>query len=99
MSLFFCICQGKWDALQLWPFGHVVTFTLMDQNEHPEDRQHHSQTLATNPCKENRVFLGRPVGVRNAFIGTSLCCGLLVRRYSHTCDISDPSLRYIRIRR
>ena len=32
ISLFFVVCQGKYDALLPWPFKRTVTLTILDQN-------------------------------------------------------------------
>lgn len=70
MSLFVCICKGEYDALLSWPFAHRVTFTLIDQCQDPEARRNVTYSVKPNTCKENKPFLGRPVGERNASFGT-----------------------------
>jgi len=69
MSLFICVCKGEFDSLLSWPFSHKITFTLLDQNENVEARRHVTYTIKPNTCKENRPFLGRPTGDRNASLG------------------------------
>ncbi|XP_013420704.1 TNF receptor-associated factor 4 [Lingula anatina] len=69
MSLFACICKGESDALLSWPFSHRVTFTLMDQCEDPAARRNVTYTVKPNTCKDNKPFLGRPSGDRNASFG------------------------------
>ena len=69
MSVFVCICRGDYDALLVWPFGHRITFTLIDQCQDPEARRNVTYTIRPNTCQENRPFLGRPTGERNASFG------------------------------
>ena len=70
MSIFICICRGEYDALLPWPFCHRCTFTLIDQCQDPAARRNVSYTIKPNVCKENKPFLGRPMGERNASFGT-----------------------------
>lgn len=69
MSVFICICRGEYDALLSWPFSHRVTFTLLDQCQDPAGRKNITYSVKPNTCKENRPFLGRPTGDRNASFG------------------------------
>ncbi|XP_060586823.1 TNF receptor-associated factor 4-like [Ruditapes philippinarum] len=69
LSIFICICSGEYDPLLLWPFGHTVTFTLIDQCQDPEARRNVSYIIQPNTIKDNKPFLGRPVGERNASFG------------------------------
>ncbi|XP_071944077.1 TNF receptor-associated factor 4-like [Antedon mediterranea] len=71
MSVFICICRGKYDALLPFPFTHRVTFFLIDQCEDPQARRNISYSIKPVPCKENRMFLGRPQNERNHSFGTS----------------------------
>ncbi|KAJ8043386.1 TNF receptor-associated factor 4 [Holothuria leucospilota] len=70
VSVFICICRGEYDALLPWPFSHRCTFTLIDQCQDPSARRNISYTIKPNACKDNKPFLGRPVGDRNASFGT-----------------------------
>ncbi|XP_071486784.1 TNF receptor-associated factor 4-like [Diadema antillarum] len=70
MSIFVCINRGEYDALLPWPFSHRITFTLIDQCQDPTARRNISYNIKPNPCKENKPFLGRPLGERNASFGT-----------------------------
>ncbi|XP_033102352.1 TNF receptor-associated factor 4-like [Anneissia japonica] len=70
MSVFICICRGEYDALVPYPFTHRVTFSLIDQCQDPKARRNISYSIKPNPCKENKPFLGRPQGERNASFGT-----------------------------
>ena len=69
MSLFICIMKGEYDALLPWPFHHRVTFTLIDQCQDPSARRNITYSVKPNICKENKPFLGRPIGDRNASFG------------------------------
>ena len=69
MSVFVCICKGEFDSLLEWPFNHKISLTLLDQCENMESRQHVTYVVKPNPCKENKPFLGRPTGDRNASFG------------------------------
>uniref|UniRef100_A0A1I8FJ31 TRAF-type domain-containing protein n=1 Tax=Macrostomum lignano TaxID=282301 RepID=A0A1I8FJ31_9PLAT len=62
MSVFLSICKSENDPLLIWPFGHRVTIWLLDQCEDVKARRHISYSLKPNTCKENRPFLGRPIG-------------------------------------
>ncbi|XP_077995572.1 TNF receptor-associated factor 4-like [Glandiceps talaboti] len=70
MSVFVCICRGEYDALLPWPFSHRIVFTLIDQCQDPNARRNLSYQVKPNICKENKPFLGRPSGERNASFGT-----------------------------
>uniref|UniRef100_A0A1I8F7W7 MATH domain-containing protein n=1 Tax=Macrostomum lignano TaxID=282301 RepID=A0A1I8F7W7_9PLAT len=73
MSLFVCICKGDNDPLLAWPFAYKITFHLIDQCEDVAARRNIVYVVKPNTCKENRPFLGRPVGERNAsFRGGSI---------------------------
>jgi len=78
MSLYLCLCQGEYDALLSWPFSHRITFTLLDQCQDPAGRKNVTYTLKPNTCKENRPFLSRPTGERNASFGAQKFCELHV---------------------
>lgn len=78
LSVFVCICKGEYDALLLWPFSHRVTFTLVDQCQDPEARRNVTYSVKPNTCKENKAFLGRPSGERNASFGAQKFCDLAV---------------------
>ena len=78
LSVFVCICKGEYDALLLWPFSHRVTFTLIDQCQDPEARRNVTYSVKPNTCKENKAFLGRPSGERNASFGAQKFCDLAV---------------------
>ncbi|XP_052248428.1 TNF receptor-associated factor 4-like isoform X2 [Dreissena polymorpha] len=69
LSIFVCICKGEYDPLLLWPFRHRVTFTLIDQCQDPDARRNISYNIQPNTIKDNKPFLGRPVGERNASFG------------------------------
>lgn len=69
MSVFLTILRSEWDALLPWPFSCPVTFTLMEQKVEATARLNVTQTVKPNTCKENRPFLGRPVGERNPSFG------------------------------
>ena len=76
MSIFLCICKGEYDALLQWPFSHRITFTLVDQSLDPGSRRNVSYSIKPNTCKENKPFLGRPLGERNASFGAQKFCEL-----------------------
>ena len=53
----------------VWPFSHRITFTLLDQCADTQLRRHLISIFKPNPCKENGVFLDRPIANRNASFG------------------------------
>lgn len=69
LSIFICICRGEHDALLTWPFVHRISFSLVDQCQDPKARRNVSYTIKPNIIKNNKAFLGRPVGERNASFG------------------------------
>ncbi|XP_052799369.1 TNF receptor-associated factor 4-like [Mya arenaria] len=69
LSIFVCICKGEYDPLLLWPFRHRVNFTMVDQCQDPDARRNVSYVIQPNTIKDNKPFLGRPVGERNASFG------------------------------
>ncbi|XP_014664945.1 PREDICTED: TNF receptor-associated factor 4-like [Priapulus caudatus] len=74
VSVFICLCKGDYDSLNAWPFGHKVTFTMIDQCEDPNARKNIVFTVRPNAIKENQAFLGRPIAERNASFGTQKFC-------------------------
>ena len=76
MSVFCGILRGDYDALLTWPFGHRVTFSLLDQCQDPAARKNITYTVKPNAIKENRAFLGRPTTDRNASFGAQKFCEL-----------------------
>ncbi|XP_061197989.1 TNF receptor-associated factor 4-like [Saccostrea echinata] len=69
LSIFICICKGEYDALLTWPFCHRIYFTLVDQCQDPAARRNVTYTIKPNTIKDNKAFLGRPIGERNASFG------------------------------
>ncbi|CAF1277098.1 unnamed protein product, partial [Didymodactylos carnosus] len=69
LSLFICVCRGEYDSLLVWPFSHRVKLSLLDQCEDPDNCRHINYFVKPNICKENKPFLGRPIGERNASFG------------------------------
>lgn len=39
LSLFIRVMRGKYDAILPWPFKRIVKFTLIDQQEDPDERE------------------------------------------------------------
>lgn len=60
---------GPYDALLKWPFECRVSFTLLDQNQDPDNRKHINFSIKPSPCPENDPFLGRPKIEKNASFG------------------------------
>lgn len=52
-----------------WPFDYRITFTLLDQNEHLNERKHIKHSIKPSPSPENEKFLGRPTMDKNASFG------------------------------
>jgi TNF receptor-associated factor 4 len=69
MSVFICIMKGDYDSLLAWPFNHRLTFTMLDQSDNVQARNHLTYVIKPNICKENRPFVGRPTTERNASFG------------------------------
>ncbi|XP_067928241.1 TNF receptor-associated factor 4-like isoform X2 [Watersipora subatra] len=93
-SVFVCICKGEHDALLLWPFCHRVTFTLLDQCQDPEARRNVTYSVKPNTCKENKAFLGRPSGERNASFGAQKFCDLGI---IDTLDYTRDDTLYLKV--
>ena len=83
MSIFFTILRGEYDSLQVWPFHHTITFTLLDQAEEEDHRKHIQTEFMPNPVKENVPFLGRPMALRNPSLG--------IPRFAKLLDIWEGS--------
>lgn len=67
-----------------WPFECRVSFSLLDQNEDPDERQHINFSIKPSPSPENDPFLGRPKMEKNASFGCALFADhdeLLTRNY------------------
>lgn len=69
LSIFICICKGEYDALLGWPFCHRISFTLVDQCQDPAARRNVTYSIKPNIIRDNKAFLGRPIGERNASFG------------------------------
>ncbi|KAK0416158.1 hypothetical protein QR680_012320 [Steinernema hermaphroditum] len=76
LSCFIAIMKGEYDPLLAWPFVHKTTFTLMDQNPVVEERNHVIFVAQPQPTAENKSYLSRPVGERNASFGAQKFCPL-----------------------
>ncbi|PAA62246.1 hypothetical protein BOX15_Mlig027678g3 [Macrostomum lignano] len=94
MSLFVCICKGDNDPLLAWPFAYKITFHLIDQCEDVAARRNIVYVVKPNTCKENRPFLGRPVGERNASFGAARFAELEV---IGTLDYIKDDTMYIKV--
>ena len=63
LSVFIIVMKGEYDAILTWPFKKEVTFTLIDQQEDPVERQNVMRKLtADTPLKGN---YDRPEGGEN----------------------------------
>ena len=63
LSVFIIVMKGEYDAILSWPFKKEVTFTLIDQQDNPVERQNVIMKLtADTPLKSN---YDRPIGVEN----------------------------------
>ena len=62
LSIYFVIMKGERDAVLPWPFHKNVTFTLIDRQEHPSDRENRVMSFTADPTKE---YFGRPVTFKN----------------------------------
>nr|XP_039257229.1 TNF receptor-associated factor 6-like [Styela clava] len=62
LSLFVHLMKGDNDDLLSWPFSGVITLTVMNQMDRPQDRSHISETLQ---AKTNLMAFQRPVSERN----------------------------------
>ena len=45
LSIFFQLLKGEYDAMLPWPFHKMITFTLIDQQENPSDRENISESF------------------------------------------------------
>ncbi|KXJ29030.1 TNF receptor-associated factor 4 [Exaiptasia diaphana] len=69
MSVFISIHKGDYDVFLKWPFDYRVTFILLDQDEHLNERKHIKYSIKPSPSPENEKFLGRPTMDKNASFG------------------------------
>lgn len=88
MSVFACICKGEYDEILPWPFAYKVVFTLIDQADNLENRRNINYTVKPNAVKENRLFLGRPTGERNASFGA--------QRFAEIAAIQNEKFEYVK---
>ena len=63
LSIYVTIMKGEYDAILPWPFRKKVTFTLIDQQEDPNDRENINMTLSANP--KTKVSIAKPVTEEN----------------------------------
>jgi len=66
VSIFFVLMKGEYDAILSWPLDEKVTFTLIDQQRNPNDRENISNTA--DPKKDQECFM-RPVEDENTGCG------------------------------
>ena len=69
LSIYFHILKGEYDAMLSWPFSKEVTFTLIDQQENPDDRENIVHSFTAEP--EDEECFGRPTEDVNMGTGTS----------------------------
>lgn len=63
LSVYFKLMAGENDAILPWPFHKKVTIMLIDQQEHPLDRENLVMSFTADPTKE---YFARPVTSENA---------------------------------
>ena len=73
VSIFFCIMKGEYDAILSWPFYKKVTFTLVDQQEDPNNRENITYSFTADnktfknsfirPVKDELLGIGNPTFV------------------------------------
>ncbi|KAI6210423.1 Trf-1 [Aphelenchoides besseyi] len=76
LSIYVCILKGDHDALLSWPFVHMITLTVMDQNPKFNERKHLTYAIKPQPTNENRAYLQRPENERNFAFGAQKFCSL-----------------------
>ena len=67
LSIYLHILEGEYDAMLSWPFSKRVSFTLIDQQENPEDREDIVDSFRARP-KDKECFR-RPVEEVNTGFG------------------------------
>ena len=65
LSITFILMKGEYDALLSWPFRKKVTYTLIDQQEDPNDRSNVIYSFTADPIKYKDSF-SKPVTDENA---------------------------------
>lgn len=66
LSVYIVIMKGEYDAILPWPFSKKVKFTLIDQEEDPDQRQNKTQKVFWQDCES----LARPVTGENVGVGS-----------------------------
>ena len=69
ISIFVCIMKGEYDAILSWPFCKKVTFTLVDQQEDPNDRINITYSFTADAKTFKESFI-RPVKDELLGVGT-----------------------------
>ena len=49
LSIFICVMKGEYDAILPWGFSKKVTFTLIDQQDSPDQRRDIAEGFTANP--------------------------------------------------
>ena len=62
LSVYLIIMPGEYDAMLTWPFHKYVTFTLVDQQENPNDRKNIVKSFTSDTTLKN---FKRPVTEEN----------------------------------
>jgi len=60
LSIFFHILKGEYDAILSWPFCKKVIFTLVDQQDDPNDRKNITYSLTPNDHEGLKECIMRP---------------------------------------
>lgn len=66
LSVYIVIMKGDYDAILPWPFSKKVKFTLIDQEEDPDQRQNKTHKFVWQDCES----LARPVTGENDGVGS-----------------------------
>ena len=99
LSVCIRVIKGEYDAILPWPFNKMVKFTLIDQQEDPEQRLNVSKSLDTQCC--NVGSFSRPLAEENKGRGfPRFICHEELKTKRYTVDntlflqvaISPPSL-------
>ena len=87
VSILFFVMKGEYDALLSWPFRKKLTFTLVDQQEHPNDRENIVDSFIVDPIRHKESCLS-PVTDGN-FTGVSFSTFVSHKKVWERCYIVD----------
>ena len=68
LSVYIAVMKGEYDAILVWPMDKAITFTIIDQQEDPEDREN----IVLKFTADKHPYFNRPKTEENFGLGKGL---------------------------